>query len=348
MKKSDVINLIRCHSEKDDRGFREGALAVAREFESSGDHRLADYIMALLSDANTLAPQADESENYLSSVKPGSTPLPLPDAIASDMTGIINAVKSKAGVNKFLFYGPPGTGKTEAAKQIARILNKDLFMVDFDVVIDSKLGQTSKNIVALFREIGSFRHPDQVIILFDEIDALALNRSESNDVREMGRATSTLLREFDRLDQEVTLIATTNLYSSFDKALLRRFDACIDFGRYTREDLCDIAGHILDSWLSRVDGYSRDTRLFNKILSIPKDLPFPGDLSNIIKTCVAFAEPGNNTDYLCRLYRQLTGLNVIEPATLKEQGFTMREMEKLTGISKSTLSRVLNGDANEQ
>lgn len=348
MKKSDVINLIRCHSEKDERGFREGALAVAREFESSGDHRLADYIMALLSDANTLAPQADESENYLTSVKPGSTPLPLPDAIAADMTGIINAVRSKAGVNKFLFYGPPGTGKTEAARQIARILNKDLYMVDFDVVIDSKLGQTSKNITALFREISSFRHPDQVIILFDEIDALALSRSESNDVREMGRATSTLLREFDRLDEAVTLIATTNLYSSFDKALIRRFDACIDFGRYTREDLCDVAALILDSMLSRFSGCSRDIRLFNKILSIPENLPYPGDLTNILKTSVAFAEPGSSPDYLCRIYRQLTGLNEIKPEVLKKQGFTMREMEKLTGISKSTLSRVLNGDGNEQ
>lgn len=343
MKKMDVINLIRCHSEKDERGFRDGALTVARDFEAAGDKRLAEYIMALLSDANTLAPQGTDNETYLSAVKPATGALPLPEAIAADINGITNAIRLNAGVNKFLLYGPPGTGKTEAAKQIARILNKDLYMVDFDVVIDSKLGQTSKNIAALFKEIGSFRYPEQVIILFDEIDALALNRSESNDVREMGRATSTLLREFDRLSEAVTLIATTNLYSSFDKALLRRFDACIDFGRYTHEDLCDVARLILDSALSRFTGCSRDIRLFKKILSVPDALPYPGDLTNIIKTSVAFAEPGNKTDYLRRLYRQLTGLNDIQPETLKQQGFTIREMETLTGISRSTLSRTLSG-----
>lgn len=66
-------------------------------------------------------------------------------------------------------------------------------------MIDSKLGQTQKNIVSLFREITEFAHPEKVIVLFDEIDSIALDRTNSNDLREMGRATSTLLKEFDRL-----------------------------------------------------------------------------------------------------------------------------------------------------
>ena len=40
-------------------------------------------------------------------------------------------------MNKFLFYGAPGTGKTETAKHMSRILNRDLFKVDIELLIDS-------------------------------------------------------------------------------------------------------------------------------------------------------------------------------------------------------------------
>lgn len=343
MKKNDVVNLIRYYSEGNDRAFRDGALAIAQEFRDAGDMRLAEYIMALLSDANVLVPQADNAFGFLTAVRTDTSALPLPEVIADDITGIVNAIRSSVGVNKFMFYGPPGTGKTEAVKQIVRILDRDLFMVDFDTLIDSKLGQTSKNITELFKEVAGFRHPEQVVVLFDEIDALALDRFSSNDVREMGRATSTLLREFDRLNTSITVFATTNLFSSFDKALIRRFDACIDFGRYTQEDLEDVAEYVLNMLLPKFNGPARDARLFKKILAIPKELPYPGDLANIIKSSVAFAEPGSEYDYMHRLYKQITGINSMNPEVLKRQGFTVREMEKLTGISKSSLSRALNG-----
>ena len=47
-----------------------------------------------------------------------------------------------------------------------------------------------------FKEINKLAHPENAIILFDEIDAIALDRLNNNDLREMGRATSTLLKEF--------------------------------------------------------------------------------------------------------------------------------------------------------
>lgn len=347
MKKRSVINLIRYHSEDNEPAFRTEALAIAQEFDRAGDTQLAEYIMALLSDANTFVPQMDEKPCFLSFVKPATSSLPLPDAIASDITGITNAIRGDAGVNKFLFQGPPGTGKTEAAKQIARILNRDLFMVDFDLLIDSKLGQTGKNIDSLFQEISSFRHPEKIIVLFDEIDALALDRTSSNDVREMGRATSILLRELDRMDESMAVIATTNLFDAFDRALIRRFDACINFDRYTQEDLADIAVIILNELLPRFKNASRDMRLFKKIIGLCERLPYPGDLRNIIKASIAFAEPDNEYDYLKRLYLQFSGESPSDVWELQSQGFTVREMEKLTGISKSTLSRMLKGQGNE-
>ena len=347
MKKRNVINLIRYHSERNEPAFRAEALAIAQEFDKAGDAQLAEYIMALLSDANTFVPQMDETPCFLSAVGPAVSALPLPEAIASDISGITNAIRGNVGVNKFLFQGPPGTGKTEAAKQIARILNRNMFMVDFDLLIDSKLGQTGKNIDALFSEISSFRHPERVIVLFDEIDALALDRSSSNDVREMSRATSILLRELDRLDDSIALIATTNLFDSFDRALVRRFDACVNFDRYSQDDLVEIAEVIANELLPQFKNAGRDMRLFKKILSLSNGLPYPGDLRNMIKSAIAFSDSESEYDYLKRLYRQLTNSAAIDVNVLKEQGFTVREMEKLTGISKSTLSRQLSGGSDE-
>ena len=184
VKKKSVINLIRYYSEKNDAGFRSEAYEIAREFDKTGDIQLSEYIMALLSDANAFVPQEVRGESaYLQKASGSPKPLPLPDVIADDVKGVINAIGHNAGINKYLFEGSPGTGKTETAKHIARILERELFSVDFDALLDSRLGQSAKNIAELFREINGFAHPDKVVILFDEIDALAGNSFYVDNVK---------------------------------------------------------------------------------------------------------------------------------------------------------------------
>lgn len=60
MKKRDVLSLIRYHAEKNEAGFRNEAYKIAKDFDESGDYQLAEYIMALLSNANTFMPQIDD------------------------------------------------------------------------------------------------------------------------------------------------------------------------------------------------------------------------------------------------------------------------------------------------
>ena len=52
-------------------------------------------------------------------------------------------------------------------------------MVDFSAVIDSKLGQTQKNLSMLFKEINSFIQPNKVIVMFDETRCLGFRSNES-------------------------------------------------------------------------------------------------------------------------------------------------------------------------
>lgn len=348
MKKKNVISLIKYYTEKNDAAFRNEAYEIARDFDSSGDYQLSEYIMSLLSDVNTFVPQMTESVSpFFERMDVREDMLLMPDAITNDLLGVVHAVERRIGIHKFLFQGMPGTGKTEAVKQLARILNREIFMVDFSAIIDSKLGQTQKNLSALFQEINGFSHPEKVIVLFDEIDALALDRTNPNDLREMGRATSAMLKGFDRMNEDVVLVATTNLFDYFDKALVRRFDSVIDFNRYTEEDLLQIAEKMLDRYLDKLKLAGRDIRLFRKIMKLLPEKMYPGDLKNLIKTAVAFSNPQDEMDYLRRLYCSICNEKPEDLKKLQAQNFTVREIGILTGKSKSSVARELKEEENE-
>ena len=343
IRKRDILNLIKYYAEKNDSAFRNEAYDIARYFDAVGDSQLAEYIMALLSGTNTFVPQDNEHNfPFLTKVSPCVGSLPLPSLIKDDIVGVINSISHNMGINKFLFEGEPGTGKTETAKQIARILERDLYIVDFDSLIDSKLGQTSKNIATVFKELNNLPHPEKVVILFDEIDAIALDRINSNDLREMGRVTSSILKRLDSLSDSIVLIATTNLYGQFDKALTRRFDSVINFNRYSHEELIEVAESILNDLLVKFKAAGRNIRLFRKIMTLMDDLPYPGELKNIIKTALAFSDPNNDYGYLRKLYEYANPKNKkMQLKILQKEGFSVREMEILTSISKSQISREL-------
>lgn len=341
MKKKNIINLIKFHSEENEVGFRGEAYEIAKDFDALGDHSLAEYIMALMSSANAFLPQINNNSSlFFERVSVGDSSLPLPEPIENDVMGMVNAIERNLGINKFLFQGAPGTGKTETAKHISRILNRELFLVDFSALIDSKLGQTQKNIVSLFREINSFVYPDKVLVLFDEIDAISLDRTNSNDLREMGRATSTILKELERLDERIVLIATTNMFKHFDRALTRRFDSVIDFNRYNREDLLEISEVLINNFLNKFKCAGKNIKLFRKIIRL-NTIPFPGELKNIIRTAIAFSNPNDEFDYMKRLFQSISVEKTIDSSKLKNQGFTLREIEILTGVSRSQVSRKL-------
>lgn len=349
MKKKNVINLIKYYSEKNDIQFKNEAFEIARFFDSIGDQELAEYIMSLLSEANTFVPQNSEIESvFLKKIDTTNDPLPLPTSITEDIKGLINAVNHRIGMNKYLFEGAPGTGKTESVKQIARLLNRQLLMVETSELVDSRLGQTAKNIVSVFEEINQLRYPTSYVILFDEFDSIAMDRVNNNDLREMGRATTTILKELDRLNEGIVLIATTNMFQKFDKALIRRFDAVINFNRYSREDLIEIGEIILNSYLSKFENAKRDIRLFRKIINLYENIPFPGDLKNIIRTSLGFSNPLSEYDYLTRLFCNIRGdIKNYSITELYSMDFTVREIEALTGISKSQVSREMQVTKNE-
>ena len=107
MKKQNVLNLIKYHVERNENGFRNEAISIARYFDSIGDDQLAEYIMGLIAESNLYAPQGSDYESdFLKTIDTrGADPLYLPTEISEDVKGIINAVNHNVGINKFLFEG---------------------------------------------------------------------------------------------------------------------------------------------------------------------------------------------------------------------------------------------------
>ncbi len=342
MKKQSVVNLVRYHVEKNEDAFNAEVANIAKDFERNGDNTISQYLMELISNANFYIPQSSyKNLRFLQKAEYSTKPLLLPAIIEEDIIGITKAVLNKSGLSKFLFYGVPGSGKTESSFQIARLLNRDILYVSAEQLIDSRLGETAKNVALLFDEIGHLPY-SKVVVLFDEIDSLALDRINKNDLREMGRVTSAFLKGLDTLNENIIIIATTNLYQNLDKAMIRRFDATVSFDRYLKDDLIEIADSLLTANIKRSSGLKQDLRLFNKILKNLDTIPYPGELKQVIKTAVAFSDEANEYDYLRRIYLALNGNPItVEIQKLKDQGYTTREIEILSRIPKSSVSRKL-------
>ena len=344
MKKQSLVNLVKYHVEKNDEAFAIEVAEIAKEFDASGDSSVAQYLMELVSNVSFYVPQSNyRNLRFLRKAKYSTQPLMLPNVIEEDVIGITKAISKKSGLSKFLFFGAPGSGKTESVYQIARLLNRDILTVSFEQLVDSRLGETAKNVSLLFDEIGRLPY-GRVIVLFDEIDALVLDRINKNDLREMGRVTSVFLKELDHINDNIPIVATTNLIANFDKAILRRFDAIVSFDRYSKDDLISVADSMLTSYLKRATNSKQDIRLFNKILKNLDVIPLPGDLKQVIKTSIAFSDESNEYDYLRRIYLSLNGNpSNVDIQKLSVEGYTTREIEILSRMPKSSVSRKLRG-----
>lgn len=131
-----------------------------------------------------------------------------------------------------LFYGAPGTGKTETVLQIARRTGRDIMQVDIAGMRDKYVGESEKNIKAVFQRYRDVCRQSEVlpILFFNEADALINKRTEdiSHSVDKMDNAMQNIiLQELEDLDG--ILIATTNLTSNLDKAFERRFLFKVEF-----------------------------------------------------------------------------------------------------------------------
>jgi len=143
----------------------------------------------------------------------------------------------------FNFAGPPGTGKTICAEAIAQAIGQRLLVVRYAEVESMWMGQTPKNVAAVFR----LAREERAVLFFDEADAIASRRSASLDhgmVRESNAVVNVLLQQLESFNGVV--IFATNLAANFDPAFERRIRTHVLFempGVAEREQIWRVQMH---------------------------------------------------------------------------------------------------------
>jgi len=153
----------------------------------------------------------------------------------SELTLLSHGLKNPEAFKKWgiqyprgiLLHGLPGTGKTLLAKAMANLAHASLYCVSATDVLSCYYGESPKMVSKVF-ELAQRHSP--AIILFDEIDSLAMKRDGAFE--ESGKIVSVFLQKMDGIKamNKVTVIGTTNFKESIDPALLRpgRFDKIIE------------------------------------------------------------------------------------------------------------------------
>ncbi|MGX1562763.1 ATP-binding protein [Streptomyces sp. NPDC055506] len=124
------------------------------------------------------------------------------------------------------FVGPSGTGKSLAAKAVAHELGRPLLVVDYAQLESAYVGETSKNIKAVF----DAAREQQAVLFFDEADSFLgarvreVRQSYDTAVNSTRAVMLMQLQEFDGV-----VLFATNLPSNYDQAFFRRILDHVEF-----------------------------------------------------------------------------------------------------------------------
>ena len=121
---------------------------------------------------------------------------------------------------RLLLVGPSGSGKTTAAHAIADRLSLPVATANLAALTSSYLGETARNIESVI----NFADSNPCVLLLDEFDALAGERSRTGDHGELRRVVATVLQAMETARGESVIVATSNHPGLLDSAIWRRFD----------------------------------------------------------------------------------------------------------------------------
>lgn len=150
----------------------------------------------------------------------------------------ITDTKAPKGI---LLCGPPGTGKTLLAKALANQSGANFISVKGAELLSKYVGESERAVREVFKKA---KQVAPCIVFFDEIDALAPPRRESDGTRVAERVVSQLLTEMDGVEdlREVLILGATNRVDMVDPAILRsgRFDLILNIPYPGEEELYEI------------------------------------------------------------------------------------------------------------
>jgi SpoVK/Ycf46/Vps4 family AAA+-type ATPase len=259
MARSDLLRqLFAAYSRGDDAAFRAAALQIVAD-ERRKEHRLlaADLEEAINSDRRPGAttpltlrpiPKGRDDRPLLSLTKPRrelddlvlahDVRQVLADLIQEHLSRSLLAGHGLRPRQRLLFVGTSGTGKSASSHALAAELSLPVASVSMAALTSSYLGETARNVEGVIR----FAEATPCVLLFDEFDAIAGERSSTGDHAELRRVVATVLHLFEEMHGESILVATSNHPLLLDSALWRRFDEVAVFDYLSEEALA----HLID------------------------------------------------------------------------------------------------------
>jgi AAA+ superfamily predicted ATPase len=161
------------------------------------------------------------NDNTLKEIKEIETWLHYNDILLHDWN-----MKSKIKPGyRVMFHGPPGTGKTLTASLLGKYTNRDVYRIDLSMIISKYIGETEKNLSALFDKAIN----KDWILFFDEADAIFGKRTNVRDAHDKyaNQEVSYLLQRIE--SHPGLVILASNFKTNIDTAFTRRFQSIIEF-----------------------------------------------------------------------------------------------------------------------
>lgn len=187
-----------------------------------------------------------------------------------------------------LLYGPPGTGKTSFVNAFSAEQGIELFFINPSLVMGDN---GERKVLEIFEQAKKAAQisGNPVILLIDEIDAVAQKRSSSSS----DKVLVMLMNEIDKLNasDNVIIFATTNRREALDQAIIRsgRLDQSVEVGYPNAEDKEKIMNIYLE--------YLKISDDLNKKAIIDKMRGFCGsDIKRVVDIAISSAMERQNVD----------------------------------------------------
>ena len=199
-----------------------------------------------------------------------------------------------------LLYGPPGTGKTSFVNAFSAEQGIELFFINPSLVMGDN---GERKVLEIFEQAKKAAQisGNPVILLIDEIDAVAQKRSSSSS----DKVLVMLMNEIDKLNasDNVIIFATTNRREALDQAIIRsgRLDQSVEVGYPNAEDKEKIMNIYLE--------YLKVSDDLNKKAIIDKMRGFCGsDIKRVVDIAISSAMERQNVDTFSSLVITISDL----------------------------------------
>jgi SpoVK/Ycf46/Vps4 family AAA+-type ATPase len=239
MARSDLlISLVKAGTNGDRRGFRTVTEAIIAEERAKRHDVLADRLSKAIQPNGGGTPSAPRSvaadpvnrgNDFVSEITPKrrlddlflprSTRQGVEELIEEQQRADLLRAHGLEPRHRILLVGPPGNGKTTLAEAIAEAVAVSFFVVRYESMIGSYLGETA----ARLKRVFDYARTTPCVLFFDEFDAIGKERGDVHETGEIKRVVSSLLMQIDELPSYTIVAAATNHPELLDRASWRRF-----------------------------------------------------------------------------------------------------------------------------